>query len=59
MYPYDLLRLEVTKEMAEIDVEQIPPFRNHDVIGMSVTNAEHECCDTIATTSKLTEKSKS
>ena len=45
---HDLLGFEVTKEVAEIDMEEVPPSGDHNVIGVSVTNSKNKCGDAVS-----------
>lgn len=41
------LLLEMTKKVTEVDVKNLTIIIDHDVVGVSITDAENERCDTI------------
>ena len=47
---YDVLYLEVAKEMAEVDVKQLPSLSDHDVVRVTITDAQDVRGNTVACT---------
>lgn len=48
--PYTKLDLEVSEEVSIVNVEELATLCHHDVVRVTVSNAQHVCSNTVTST---------
>ena len=48
--PYTKLDLEVSEEVSVVNVEELATLCHHDVVRVTVSNAQHVCSNTVTST---------
>lgn len=48
--PYSKLDLEVAKEVSIVNVEELATLCHHDVVRVTISNAQHICSNTVTST---------